>query len=217
MATAIDAKGDLIAGTGADTFARLAVGTNGHTLVADSAEATGLKWAAPSSGALTLIKSQTIGSAVSSITVSDVFSSTYDNYCIILSGGVASVNNWITLQLGSTTSGYYAVTHYSSANQSSALGVGSENGSNFTYAGAGSADSLNSFIILEAPNLAKKTSFFSRAMRTSTTANYSTAIIGSGFENSTTQHTAFTLSGSDVGSGAGTFTGGTIKVYGYQN
>jgi hypothetical protein len=39
-----------VVGTGADTFARLAVGTNGHTLVADSAETTGLKWAAPSSG-----------------------------------------------------------------------------------------------------------------------------------------------------------------------
>jgi hypothetical protein len=51
MATAIDAKGDLVVGTGADTFARLAVGTNGHTLVADSAEATGLKWAAPAGGA----------------------------------------------------------------------------------------------------------------------------------------------------------------------
>jgi hypothetical protein len=50
MATAVDAKGDLIVGTGADTFARLAVGTNGHTLVADSAEATGLKWAAPAGG-----------------------------------------------------------------------------------------------------------------------------------------------------------------------
>lgn len=50
MATAIDAKGDLIVGTGADTFSRLAVGTNGHTLVADSAEATGLKWAAPAGG-----------------------------------------------------------------------------------------------------------------------------------------------------------------------
>jgi hypothetical protein len=50
MATEIDAKGDLIVGTGADTFARLAVGTNGHTLVADSVEATGLKWAAPASG-----------------------------------------------------------------------------------------------------------------------------------------------------------------------
>ena len=50
MATAIDAKGDLVVGTGADTFARLAVGTNGHTLVADSATATGLKWAAPAGG-----------------------------------------------------------------------------------------------------------------------------------------------------------------------
>jgi hypothetical protein len=50
MATAIDAKGDLIAGTGADTFARLAVGTNGHTLVANSATATGLEWQAPAGG-----------------------------------------------------------------------------------------------------------------------------------------------------------------------
>ena len=44
MATAIDAKGDLIGGTGADTFARLAVGTNGDSLIADSSTSTGLKW-----------------------------------------------------------------------------------------------------------------------------------------------------------------------------
>jgi hypothetical protein len=44
MATAIDAKGDLVPGTGADTFARLAVGANHLVLTADSAEATGLKW-----------------------------------------------------------------------------------------------------------------------------------------------------------------------------
>ena len=50
MATAIDAKGDLVPGTGADTFSRLAVGANGTVLTADSAEATGLKWAAPASG-----------------------------------------------------------------------------------------------------------------------------------------------------------------------
>jgi len=50
MATAIDAKGDLVVGTGADTFSRLAVGTNTYVLTADSAEATGLKWAAPASG-----------------------------------------------------------------------------------------------------------------------------------------------------------------------
>ena len=50
MATAIDAKGDLVVGTGADTFSKLTVGTNGYLLTADSAEATGLKWAAPSGG-----------------------------------------------------------------------------------------------------------------------------------------------------------------------
>jgi hypothetical protein len=50
MATEIDAKGDLVVGTGADTFARLAVGTDGHTLVADSSTATGLAYAAPAGG-----------------------------------------------------------------------------------------------------------------------------------------------------------------------
>jgi hypothetical protein len=50
MATAIDAKGDLVPGTGADTFSRLAVGANGTVLTADSAEATGLKWATPAGG-----------------------------------------------------------------------------------------------------------------------------------------------------------------------
>lgn len=48
--TIVDAKGDIIAATAADTVARLAIGTNNQVLTADSAEATGMKWATPSAG-----------------------------------------------------------------------------------------------------------------------------------------------------------------------
>jgi hypothetical protein len=44
--TIVDAKGDLIAATAADTVSRLAVGSNNQVLTADSSTATGLKWAA---------------------------------------------------------------------------------------------------------------------------------------------------------------------------
>jgi hypothetical protein len=70
VATAIDAKGDLIVGTGADTFARLAVGTNGHILTADSSVSpTGLKWAAPAGGGKVLqVVAATYGTQTSSTT-----------------------------------------------------------------------------------------------------------------------------------------------------
>lgn len=48
--TILDAKGDLISATAADTPARLAVGTNGQVLTADSTTSTGLKWATVAAG-----------------------------------------------------------------------------------------------------------------------------------------------------------------------
>ena len=55
LATAIqlsifDAKGDLLVGTAADTVGRVAVGTNGQYLSADSSTSTGLTWVTPAAG-----------------------------------------------------------------------------------------------------------------------------------------------------------------------
>lgn len=42
-----DAKGDLLVGTGSNTGTKVAVGTNGYVLTADSSETNGVKWSAP--------------------------------------------------------------------------------------------------------------------------------------------------------------------------
>jgi hypothetical protein len=52
-------KGDLLAASAATTLTKLGVGTNGHVLTADSAEATGLKWAAVTAGTVTDVTSST--------------------------------------------------------------------------------------------------------------------------------------------------------------
>ena len=114
-ATIFDAKGDIIAATAADTASRLAVGTNGQVLQADSTAATGLKWATPAtaSSGLTLIQRSTFSNVASTGTTFDsVFSSTYKNYLVVIDeftrysgGGVPQMQ---MLYSGTTqASGYY--------------------------------------------------------------------------------------------------------------
>jgi hypothetical protein len=205
----VDAKGDLIGATAADTPARLAVGTNGQVLTADSSAATGLKWSTVSSGALTLITAQTIGSGVSSVAVTGVFSSTYDNYKIVVSGGTVSAGANLSLQLGSTTTGYYA--SYARVTYSTAAAnlITDNNGSKFERFGAANTDGLAATCDVLSPNLAKNTFIAGTYIDPLTT---SSAGPFGGFLNDTTAYTAFTIAAS-----TGTFTGGTIRVYGYQN
>ena len=103
MATTIDAKGDLIGGTGADTFARLAVGTDGQILTAASGQATGLQWATPASGSMTSIASGSLTGT--SVTISSI-PSTYISLYLVLQNVSINANGDLSCKLnaGSHTS-----------------------------------------------------------------------------------------------------------------
>jgi hypothetical protein len=81
--TIVDAKGDLISATAADTPARLAVGTNGQVLTADSTAATGIKWATPVTESITLLSTTNLSGA--STTVSSI-SGAYTDLRIVIEG-----------------------------------------------------------------------------------------------------------------------------------
>ena len=108
MATAIDAKGDLIGGTGADTFSRLAVGANGTVLTADSAEATGLKWATPAA-ASSFVGAKVYKSAAQSIPNATWTTLTFDSESFDTDAFHDNSTNNSRITIPSGKAGKYAV------------------------------------------------------------------------------------------------------------
>jgi hypothetical protein len=157
---------------------------------------------------LTFIKAQTIGTAVSSVTVSDAFSANFDNYQILLIGGVGSTTSSLRLTLGATTTGYYWSGYFVTYASTTVTGQRAADSTNW-YAGAMSTNNLGANIELRSPNLAKTTSYFENSALHLTTGDGGAT---TGFLNNTTQYTAFTIAAA-----SGTMTGGTIRVYGYRN
>jgi hypothetical protein len=168
---------------------------------------TGSAWVNVGDG-LSLITAQTIGTAVSSVTVTGVFSSSFDAYKVIVSSGVGSSNNaQLFLTLGATATGYewgYVLT-----NTGATVGSSTTTG---TYVPVGEINNSilqGSFEIIN-PNLAKN-SYFNATIGWNLVNSNSRAGL-TGVLKDTTAYTAFTLTAS-----AGTLTGGTIRVYGYKN
>jgi hypothetical protein len=158
--------------------------------------------------ALVLIKTQTIGTTVSSVAVTDAFSATYDNYKIIVSGGVGSVSpENLLMTLGSTTTGYYWAQNARSFADADNSGASANTSS--WRAGGSSSTTLTMNLDVFNPFLADQT-WFSGTKIFPTTTGASFAV--GGYLNDTTSYTAFTLT-----VGSGTLTGGTIRVYGYLN
>jgi len=155
---------------------------------------------------LVYVTSATIGTTVSSVTVSSAFSTTYDNYKIIVTGGVGSATAVLQMTLGSTATGYY---YGGTARQYIAVTLGIQ-GSNvaFWYAGESSTNSLEMSNDINNPFVAKNTTFNS-VFSVARTDGYN-ANVG-GYLANTTSYTAFTITPN-----SGTLTGGTITVYGYR-
>ena len=153
---------------------------------------------------LRLIKKQTIGSAVSSVTVTSAFSATYENYKIIINGGAGSQAANLTLKLGSSTTGYNAGLVYCNFGSSSATAASDSNTSVWNFIGAQDTNSLRFDADLLSPFLAKYTGVTGAYM-----SDGGGGMV-SGVHKVGTSYTDFTITPS-----AGTFTGGTIYVYGY--
>lgn len=106
--TVIDAKGDLLAGTGADTIARLPVGTNGQVLTADSAETTGMKWSKVSAG-VSLLSDTVLSSATATVTISSI-PATYAHLVLVIHGrstNTSGANDVVKLTFNNDTASNY--------------------------------------------------------------------------------------------------------------
>jgi hypothetical protein len=169
----------------------------------------GAAWKEVGAGSgLVLVKSQTIGSAVSSVQVTGAFSATYDNYKIMISGGESSANSWLGIQLGATTSGYYwgrAAAAYATGNFAGDAGNNSASFGFISYAGTTGGLGMN--VDLLNPYLAKNTGIGWTLLMF---AGAQGGGYGSGYLANTTSYTDFYITVS-----TGTITGGEIRVYGY--
>ena len=176
----------------------------GETLTSASMNAVGL-W---------LVKTQTVGTGVSTVTVNNCFSADYENYKLIYSGGQNSAATDINLQLttGGTASatGYYGVLVYGNLAGGGVAGATNNNAAVWSWAGGGAganngAASMN--VDLLNPFDAKRTRLHNAQVLYGTVYGTYTGLhdIGTSYD------------GVKLTAAAGTLTGGTIRVYGYRN
>ena len=181
---------------------------DGYAAIADLGDAIDATvFGLPANG-FTLIKSQVIGTTVASVNVTGAFSTTYENYKIIINGGVSSADCYLGLSLGASVTGYSRFMIYGDFTANTVLGNAANNTSSWVTVGDGQASQglyMNADLLN--PFLAKYT-------RLGTSMSYQ-SVSGSGHTSGihkvATSYTDFTITPS-----TGTMTGGTIYVYGYK-
>ena len=205
--TIVDAKGDLIVATAADTVSRLAVGSNDQVLTADSSTSTGLKWAAVAGGSMTLLSTTTIttGTTVTVSSISQLYKHLYIEFV-----GMSKSTNAAQLFIYPDSSSSISKSTRIRSNDSNIVGVRTD------YISTG-----NSLLIDNTENAFYMTIY----NYASTVDRKAFSLFGYYIGNTGSTKIGITLTGGiDTTSGidsvqwtwdnAENFTGGTIRVYG---
>jgi hypothetical protein len=172
--------------------------TSGAVLTAAQMNSVGL-W---------LVKTQTVGSAVSSVTVTGAFSSDYDNYLILMSGGTSSAACSVGIEIGGAVNNYYGFMTYGDAATNIVQGAGRNSSLLMNWVGGSQGASQAVHVSVQVMN-PFKTLYTKFANGTYQNAGaYGTM---QGEHRVATSYTSFKLVPD-----AGTISNGTVFVYGYK-
>jgi hypothetical protein len=203
----LTAKGDIYAATAASTPARLGVGANDTVLTADSSTATGLKWATPAAGGMTLLSTTTLSG--SSTTISSI-SGSYKSLVAYIRTPLISLDGQnILMRFNSDANTRYRSLGWNN-NQGSTAAFG---GTEFTISTSADNAVTQSFVYFDIPDYANTTTW--KTMQGYSFVNFETTTTNSVYNsfinvyNQTAAITAINFYPS-----SGTFTGGTVLLYG---
>lgn len=206
--TIVDAKGDIIAATAADTVSRLAVGANDTVLTADSSTATGLKWATASSGGMTLLSTTTLSGT--STTISGI-SGSYNSLKILINNVNLSANQIFRIRLNDE--GALATYVGTDGSTASSTTVGFD-GAIIANAQQMRASSSSNDFVLQVDDYASSTDFKAWQLYggyDGTDVVVYPSFVGGIFKSNTAiSSIKFTTNG------IVTFNGGTVRIYGVK-